>query len=112
MSGPVPLARLVAAYRLFLMRTIGPEKGLPDIHQGSMSSPCSTTTEKRWRKYQVTPMRNGLWRAECYQEDCGWFHDLPGEEGAVTRVTAHAARHELSFRRARANRTTGEVLTA
>jgi hypothetical protein len=49
-----------------------------------MSSPCSTTTEKRWRKYQVTPMRNGLWRAECYQEDCGWFHDLPGEEGAVT----------------------------
>lgn len=74
---------------------------IPMSEQGRESG--LAVPEKRWRKYQVTQMRNGMWRAECYQDDCGWFRDMVTEDGAEALVTEHASNHGLSFRRARAH---------
>lgn len=57
--------------------------------------------KRKWRKYQVTQMRNGLWRAECYQPECGWYFDAMTEEGAESEVTSHAAYHGSRYKRGR-----------
>ena len=57
--------------------------------------------KRKWRKYQITRMRNGLWRAECYQPDCGWFLDPMTENGAENEVASHASYHGSRYKRSR-----------
>jgi hypothetical protein len=55
----------------------------------------------------LTPMVNGVYRAECHHEGCGWWIDCETERSAMTLLRVHGrSEHKVHVTRKEAVRGT------